>query len=147
VDDEAASQLRKVVTMLARQLNASATSEGLTPTHVSVLALVVGRGPVSLSALGELEGLNPTMLSRVIGKLDDVGLIRRVPDPSDLRTAWAEATQSGIDVYGRIKAQRTAIVIDSVRHLSDEHVASLTQAIPALDALAAELRTGGRRSK
>ena len=67
MDDDGAIRLRRVIGKLARQLNASSTGAGLTPSQASVLGLIVARGPMSLADLGELEGLNPTMLSRVIG--------------------------------------------------------------------------------
>jgi hypothetical protein len=32
--------------------------------------MIVNRGPLGLAELTEIEGLNPTMLSRVVGRLD-----------------------------------------------------------------------------
>ena len=48
MDDDGVTRLRRVIARLARQLNSSATGQGLTPSQASVLALVVARGPVSL---------------------------------------------------------------------------------------------------
>lgn len=45
-------------------------------TQVAVVAasdvdnMIVNRGPLGLAELTEIEGLNPTMLSRVVGRLD-----------------------------------------------------------------------------
>jgi DNA-binding MarR family transcriptional regulator len=75
MDVELVARLRAVIGRLARQLNDASTGEGLTPTQYSVLALVRTRGPLGLTELTDLEGLNPTMLSRVIRVLDDSGLI------------------------------------------------------------------------
>ncbi|MDT7600333.1 MAG: hypothetical protein QOK26_2410, partial [Pseudonocardiales bacterium] len=77
MDVELVARLRGVISKLARQLNATSTDEGLTPTQYSVLGLIAVRGPLGLTELTELEGLNPTMLSRVVRKLDDEGLISR----------------------------------------------------------------------
>ena len=142
VDTEAAIRLRQVIARLARRLNASATSEGLTPTQASVLALISGRGPLTHSALAELEGLNPTMLSRVVGKLDEAGLIRRVPNPGDLRSVSVEITRKGRSANERIKAQRAAVVSACLQRLPAEQAATLIDALPALEALAAELQPG-----
>ena len=81
MDDAAAIRLRRVISKLARELNASSTGAGLTPSQASVLGLIVARGPIGLGELSELERLNPTMLSRVIGKLYSAGLIVRSPIP------------------------------------------------------------------
>src|SRR5271155_1671735 len=95
MDVELVARLRAVIGRLARQLNETSTGEGLTPTQYSVLAPVRTRGPLGLTELTELEGLNPTMLSRVIRVLDDAGLIVRSPDPSDMRAARLEITPAG----------------------------------------------------
>ena len=110
MDDDGVTRLRRVIARLARQLNSSATGQGLTPSQASVLALVVARGPVSLGELAALEGLNPTMLSRVVGKLQSMELIRRIPDPADLRSASVTSTDSGRRTDQRVKAQRAAVV-------------------------------------
>src|SRR5246127_2810946 len=87
MDAELVARLRGVIPRLARQLNDTSTGEDLTPTQYSVLALVRIRGPLGLTELTELEGLNPTMLSRVIKALDERGLIRRLPGLTDMRAA------------------------------------------------------------
>ena len=95
MDNDAVIRLRRVVLKLARQLNAASREEGLTPTQASVLGITTVRGPLSLAELTELEGINPTMLSRVIGKLDSYDLINRLRDPDDFRAARVEVTRKG----------------------------------------------------
>ena len=109
MDNDTVIRLRRVVLKLARQLNAASREEGLTPTQASVLGITTMRGPLSLAELTELEGINPTMLSRVIGKLDEYGLIKRLRDPDDFRAARVEVTPKGRNVYERITAQRSAV--------------------------------------
>ena len=139
LDVESATHLRGVVSRIARRLNASATSEGLTPTQASVLGLIAARGPLGLAQLAELEGLNPTMLSRVIGALTSAELIVRRPDPVDLRAWQVAATTEGSRMHERIKAARAQVVSDSAAHLPAEQVQALIAALPALDALAEQL--------
>lgn len=139
MDGDAVTRLRRVVTKLARELNASATSAGLTPTQASVLGLVAGRGPMGLAALIEFERINPTMLSRVVGKLEDAGLIRRIPDPNDLRAASIEITADGRDAYERVRSQRTAIVTDCTSELPGRQAEAITSALPALEELVMQL--------
>jgi DNA-binding MarR family transcriptional regulator len=107
MDSDAVIRLRRVVLKLARQLNAASREEGLTPTQASVLGITTVRGPLSLAELTELEGINPTMLSRVIGKLDEYGLLKRLRDPDDFRAARVEVTPKGRGVYERITVQRS----------------------------------------
>jgi len=143
VDADAVARLRRATAKLARVLNAPATEEGLTPTQSSVLGLVANRGPISLANLIDLERVNPTMLSRVIGKLDERGLLRRVPDPDDLRAAWVEVTERGSAVHQRIRDRRMATVAECIVELPARQVDALTRALPALESLAEHLERRG----
>jgi DNA-binding MarR family transcriptional regulator len=140
MDDDGAIRLRRVIGKLARQLNSLSTGEGLTPSQASVLGLIVARGPISLAELASLEGLNPTMLSRVIGRLQELELISRLPDPADLRSASVASTAAGQRVDQQIKAGRAAAVAKNLKLLSADEVRALTDALPALEALAEAMR-------
>lgn len=146
MDADGVTRLRGVISRLARQLNASSTGEGLTPSQASVLALVVFRGPLSLAELSDLEGLNPTMLSRVVGRLMELELIRRIPDPADLRSASVVSTPAGQEVDRRVKAQRAAVVSECVDQLPEDQEQALSAALPALEALAETLRNSARQA-
>ena len=136
MDAELVARLRGVIPRLARQLNETSTGEGLTPTQYSVLALVRVRGPLGLAELTELQGLNPTMLSRIVKVLDERGLIRRLPDPSDMRAARVEVTPAGQQVHERVRAQRTRVLTEWLERLPAETAELLLAAVPAMEALA-----------
>jgi DNA-binding MarR family transcriptional regulator len=144
MDADGVTRLRGVIGRLARQLNASSTAEGLTPSQASVLGLVVFRGPLTLSELADLEGLNPTMLSRVVGRLQELELIRRIPDPADLRSASVTSTEPGQEIDRRVKAQRAYVVSQCVDQLPAEEQGALSAALPALEALAEALKKSTR---
>jgi DNA-binding MarR family transcriptional regulator len=141
MDDELVARLPVAIGRLARQLNATSTGEGVTPTQYSVLGLVRGRGPLGLAELTVLEGLNPTMLSRVVRALDEQGLIRRLPDPADLRAARVQITRDGEQVHQRIREQRAQVLSDCLSRLSPETAATLLAAVPAMEALAEALKS------
>ena len=141
MDANSVIRLRRVVLGLARRLNAASVGEGLTPAQASVLAVVVNRGPIGLTELGEIEGLNPTMLSRVVGNLNSLGLLHRLRDPDDYRAARVEVTASGEAAWQRISAERSKIISECVMYLPAEQEAALTAALPALENLSERLRT------
>jgi DNA-binding MarR family transcriptional regulator len=147
MDNDTVIRLRRVVLKLARQLNAASREEGLTPTQASVLGITTMRGPLSLAELTELEGINPTMLSRVIGTLDSYGLINRLRDPDDFRAARVEVTPKGKTVYERITAQRMTVISESVGGLAAGQQTALLEALPALENLAEDLRDANRRGR
>jgi DNA-binding MarR family transcriptional regulator len=140
MDVELVARLRGVISKLARQLNATSTDEGLTPTQYSVLGLIAVRGPLGLTELTELEGLNPTMLSRVVRKLDDEGLISRRTDLSDQRAVRVQITPAGTEVHQRIRTQRTQVLYDCLERLPAEVTDELLRAVPMLEAVAKELK-------
>lgn len=142
MDTELVSRLRRVISRLARQLNETSTGEGLTPTQYSVLGLVRVRGPLGLAELTELEGLNPTMLSRIVKVLDERGLIRRLPDPSDMRAARVEVMPAGEQVHERVRKQRTQVLSECLERLPRQTAELLLAAVPAMEELAEALRYG-----
>ena len=140
MDDENVIRLRRTIVRLARQFGAASTGEGLTPSQSSVLGLIVAQGPLSLAHLGDLEGLNPTMASRVVGRLHAMNLITRNPDPSDLRTASVTATTTGTLTCKRIQRQQTVMVSRCLELLGDSRETVLLEALPALEELAGILQ-------
>lgn len=141
VDTDTAARLRIAISRLNRQLNSTSTGEGLTPTQASVLGLVGARGPLRLAELAELERLNPTMLSRVVGKLTELELIRRRPDPDDLRAALVEITPTGADLRKRILGRRTERISECLDRLGGDSADTVLAALPVLEALVRELAT------
>jgi len=141
MDAELVARLRGVIPRLARQLNDTSTGADLTPTQYSVLALVRLRGPIGLAELTELEGLNPTMLSRIVKVLDERGLVRRLPDPKDMRAARLEATPDGEQVHDRVREQRTHVLSECLDRLPEETAETLLAAVPAMEALAEAVKT------
>ena len=140
MDTELVARLRAVIPRLARVLNDTSTGEDLTPTQYSVLALVRVRGPLGLTELTELEGINPTMLSRVVKALDERGLIRRMQDPGDLRAARVAVTAEGERVHDRVRQLRTKVLSDCLHGLPADTAATLLAAVPDLEALAEALK-------
>src|SRR5947208_7751402 len=82
IETDTSQRLRAVIGRLARRLRptAAGAEAGLTPTRVTVLLDVVRRGPLRLGDVAAAEGINPTMLSRVISDLVEAGLLERVSD-------------------------------------------------------------------
>jgi DNA-binding MarR family transcriptional regulator len=139
-DTEAAARLRRTIGRLARAMNQSASSEELTPTQASVLAVVAARDRIRISVLAQIEGLNPTMLSRVVGKLDELGLIERMVDEHDQRGVVASATPAGKAKSERIRELRTSELLRVIELLPASTAAILLEALPAFEELTDAIR-------
>lgn len=141
-DLDTAARLRTVIGRLSRRLRttSAARDAGLTPTAISLLLAVVRGGPMRLSELGESEGLNPTMLSRVVSGMVQDGLLRRSSDQGDRRAAWVQATAAGRRLAERMRRERTAAVDAALAELPEAQRRRIEQALGALEALAEELK-------
>lgn len=141
LDVETAARLRTAIGRLSRRLRttAAARQAGLTPTGISVL-LHATKGPIRMGDLAESEGLNPTMLSRVVSDLVGAGLLSRESDAQDRRAAWVDITKKGTRLAERMRSERTEAVNAAMRGLSAEERRRIERALPALEALAEELR-------
>jgi DNA-binding MarR family transcriptional regulator len=103
-------------------------------TQASVLATAARLGPMRITELAEIEGVNPTMLSRIVAKLEDTGLLHRHPDPDDRRAALVEATAEGRALQRRLRDERTRLLAEHLARLPDGHAADLLVALPAVEA-------------
>jgi len=140
--DEAA-RLRAAINRIARRLRPTKAGAGLTPTQISVLETVSRRGPIRLSDLAVVEDVNPTMLSRVAGKLEDLGLIRRHQHPGDGRAALLGLTEKGERVLERMRSERTDQLSVELDAFDDGARQQLLDALPVLEALAESLKNRG----
>ncbi|ALL77099.1 MarR family transcriptional regulator [Pseudonocardia sp. EC080610-09] len=140
LDPDELARLRVVLARIGRGLDRHSRGSELTRTQVSVLGTVVVRGPIGMGELATLEGLNPTMLSRMAGKLEAAGLLARDTDPDDGRAVRVTATGTGRAEHERQRAERARLLAEHVDALPDVQADGLRAALPALEALASSLR-------
>jgi DNA-binding MarR family transcriptional regulator len=138
------ARLRAAIGRLHRRLRptAAGTAAGLTPTRISLLNTIDRLGPIRLSELAAEEGINPTMLSRIVSDLAVGGLIERIGDPQDRRAALVTATREGRKLVKRMRRERTDVLSLALSGLSASDRRALERALPALERLAEELKRG-----
>jgi len=137
IDADDVTRLRAAIGRLSRQLNASVADNGYSPSQLSVLGTVARRGPIGIGELAELEGVNPTMLSRIVTKLSDTGLIERITDPDDGRAGVVQTTAAGRKLHARVQEQRSKAIAARLQNMPESQAAQLLAALPALEALSA----------
>lgn len=138
-DDEVAARLWTAVARLSRRLKPTKAAGSLTTTEVDVLGMVAHHGPVKLSKLAEVTGLNPTMLSRIVAKLEDLGLLRRLGDATDGRVCKVELTTTGRRLHERVRRERRARLSRELDGLPDKDRTAVEAAVTALERLAEQL--------
>lgn len=142
-DADLAARLRAVSARLSRRLARTRSGSALTTTETAVLA-AARCGPVGLSRLAADEGMNPTMLSRVVGKLETAGLVERRSDPDDGRAMLVQATVAGSDLHERIRTERTDALSVLLDRLDAGERETLRACLPVLERLVADLQSPRR---
>jgi DNA-binding MarR family transcriptional regulator len=112
----------------------------LSPSQREVLSTIVRRGPLRLSELAAEEGLNPTMLSRIVGHLEAAKLVTRTPDQGDARVVHLAATEAGQAVWEEIRNERTDALLFALGKLPADQRRTIEQALPVLETLVESLR-------
>lgn len=97
-------------------------------------------GAIRLSELAREEGLNPTMLSRIIAKLEATGMITRTCDPKDARVIHLTATPEALALRATIRGERTDALLFALSRLSKEEKKALGDATPTLEKIVVTLR-------
>jgi DNA-binding MarR family transcriptional regulator len=134
-----ATRLRIAVARLSRRLRPTEAAGSLTATEVDVLVATERRGPIRLSDLASFAGLNPTMLSRLIPKLEKAALIRRLADEGDRRVCRVESTAKGRRLLERIRSERNDALSKRLGELGPAEREAVLVALPVLEELAERL--------
>lgn len=138
-DSDDVARLRVALGRISRQLDRQSRGQELTRTQTSVLATLARRGRLRISELADCEGINPTMLSRIVAKLEQADLLRRSADPDDGRATRVELTDAGTELHRRQRAERTQLLTARLAALPGDRATELLAALPALEALADQL--------
>ena len=128
-------RLRLAVGRLNRRLRA-VRGAGLHPLQTSALATLADHGRLRLVDLARLEGVSAPTMSRGVAALESAGLVRRVPDPDDARSAWIELTGPGTAALDAERADRAELLESRMGGLAEDQREALRRALPALEALA-----------
>ena len=74
-------------------------------------------------------------MTQLISRLEDAGQVRRESDPDDGRVVLVAITDEGRATLAHRRDSRAARLADVLARLSPEHLAALSAAQPALEAL------------
>jgi DNA-binding MarR family transcriptional regulator len=98
--DAILSQLRMLRRDVLRNPYADAAEHGLTGPQVTVMALVVSKGPLTLTELSRSLSMSHSTASGIVDRLETRGLVRRTPDAADRRRTAITVTE-GVRRYVR----------------------------------------------
>jgi DNA-binding MarR family transcriptional regulator len=131
---DVATRLGVSATRLARLMRQQEES-GLTPTLAAALATVAREGPLTLGALAAREQVAPPSITKVIGKLENRGLVVRSTDEKDRRISRIALTPAGRRQLDRSRNRRTAWLYTRLQDLTAEELRRLADAADIIERL------------
>lgn len=120
-------------------------SEGVSLTAGSTLRLLLGSGPLRLTALAEREAVSQPAMTGLVSRLQAAGLVVRQPDPSDGRAVLLELTAAGEALVEDRRVRRAAALEDLLGVLDPSERVLFDAAIPVLAHLVDHFNTDDHR--
>ena len=132
---EIADRLGHAAVRLARLLRQQ--DEGaLTPTMRAALGTISREGPVTLGELAAIEQVAPPTITKVVGKLEDAGLVTRDIDAADRRICRVTLSPAGQRWMDEDRKRRRVWLTERVEQLDPADVDRLTEAVAIIERLA-----------
>jgi len=128
------TKLRMTLGRLGRVLRQQ-TDEDLSYALTSLLFTIGRTEPATASELAESEKVTPPSVSRSLNRLEALGLIDRAADEHDGRVTRVRLTAKGRKERAYILRSRDIWLSEHLKQLSEQEIASLIAALPALERL------------
>jgi DNA-binding MarR family transcriptional regulator len=133
---ELASQLRPSLLRLTRLVRNQRVDMSVTLTQLSAMGTLRKFGPMSAGELATCERVQPPSMTKVLANLEERGLVRRDPHPTDRRQAIIAITEPGADLLDSERRSRDAWLTRRLAMLTSDERSLLQRVVPILDKLA-----------
>jgi DNA-binding MarR family transcriptional regulator len=140
-DREDIVRLRAALGRISKLIDRQVEAGDLTRTQLEVLGAITNHGALGVSELAEHVAINPTMLSRILTKLEDAGLVLRSAADEDRRAVRVAPTPAGTRLSTKVRGQRTKLLAERLELLAEVDADLLLAALPALESLAQAMAT------
>ncbi|MFI5894352.1 MarR family winged helix-turn-helix transcriptional regulator [Actinoplanes sp. NPDC051513] len=118
--DELARTLREAIQRLNRRIRQTRAVGDLTFSQLSALTSLQLAGALTPRELADVERVQPPTMTKIVGKLEDRGLVIRTPHPTDGRQVILAPTEQGRAMYAQFEKVRNEWLAEQLATLSDE---------------------------
>jgi DNA-binding MarR family transcriptional regulator len=132
--EEVASRLRLSINRLHRLLRQESLA-GLSPAQASALGAVNRLGSPTLGELAAIEQVQPPTMTRIVASLADAGMVTRITDAADRRSARVRVTPTGKRSLERIRTLKDAFLLRRLAELSPDERAQAAELVSLLEHL------------
>lgn len=126
--------LRQTVIRLARRMRKHSGLD-LTPSQQSALSTLERHGPLRVGELAAREQIGKSSVTRLVARLEALGLVARHSDSSDGRSWRVELTDGGRELLAASSEKANAYLSRQVAALPEDDQRRLHEALPALERL------------
>src|ERR671921_2430974 len=118
--EELAKTLRDALTRLNRRIRQARPVGDLTFSQLSALTSLQLAGALTPRELADVERVQPPTMTKIVGKLEDRGLVVRTPHPTDGRQVILAPTEQGRVVYSQFERARNEWLAKQLAELSPD---------------------------
>ena len=129
--------MRLTIVRTARRMRQESGTD-LSPSLTAALSTVERHGPLIASELAARERIQRPTATRVLARLEEQGLIERMPDPRDGRSSLVTATKAGRELLAELRTRKTAYLAARIEMLTPDERATLDRAADILERMLAE---------
>ena len=130
--EQLAISLRESITRLNRRLRQAQAVGDLTFSQLSALTSLQLAGALSPRELADIERVQPPTMTKIVGKLEERGLVARTPHPTDRRQVILAATEEGRAVYAQFEKARNEWLALQLAELTPDERDTLERAAQIL---------------
>jgi DNA-binding MarR family transcriptional regulator len=135
-DAALASSLRISAMRLARRLRLERDADDLTFNQLAAIGTLNRLGALTIGELAAAEKVKPPSMTRTVGCLEELDLVRRRPHDTDGRQVVVELTDAAHEVLDRDRRRRDAWLTPRLDGLDADERELLRRVAPLLDRLA-----------
>jgi DNA-binding MarR family transcriptional regulator len=107
--------------------------DGPTPTQFAAMAKLSAGEEISQNQLGRMTAMDPATIKGVIARLEERGLVERLPDPDDQRRLRVRLSEKGHAAIPALIEKARAITAATLAPLSREEAERLLALLTRLD--------------
>jgi len=134
--DELAKSLLESIQRLNRRVRQARPVGDLTFSQLSALTSLQLAGALTPRELADVERVQPPTMTKIVGKLEDRGLVVRTPHPTDGRQVILAATELGRAVHAQFEKARNEWLAAQLATLTPDELDTLAGAAEIMQKVA-----------
>jgi DNA-binding MarR family transcriptional regulator len=126
---------RELLVVLEQLVQLMRSVGGLSSAASSTLSRLGRVGPQRMTELAQAQRISQPGMTQLVTRMEREGLVRRTTSTSDRRGVLVEATEAGLDLWARMRAERADVLQELIDRLDPQDQTTISAALPVLTRL------------